>query len=170
MKKQFLECGKIVTTHGIRGDVRVQAWCDSPEDLLELKTLYLQKGQRAMEVERARLHKSLVLVKFAGIDTPEQADTLRGQILWISRDDLKLEDGECFVQDLIGCRVVDADTGADYGSIYDVRATGANDVYYLRDAAGVERLVPAIADVVLSKDVDAGVVTIRPLEGLFDAN
>ena len=56
----------------------------------------------------------------------------------------------------------------DYGQVYDVRATGANDVYYLRDAAGRERLVPAIADVVLVKDLDAGVITIRPLEGLFD--
>ena len=79
-----------------------------------------------------------------------------------------VEEGEYLVQDLLGCRVVDADTGADYGQVYDVRPTGANDVYYLRDAQGRERLVPAIPQVVLELDIDGGVITIRPLEGLFD--
>lgn len=62
----------------------------------------------------------------------------------------------------------DADTGRSYGKVYDVRPTGANDVYYLRDEVGKERLVPAIPDVVLERDVDAGRIVIRPLEGLFD--
>lgn len=168
MKKEFLECGKIVTTHGIRGEVRVQPWCDSPEFLLDFPTLYLDGGKVPVEVERARLHKNVVIFKLKGVDTPEAGAALRNKLLYIKRSDASLEEGECFVQDLIGCRVVDVDTGADYGKIYDVRPTGANDVYYLRDEAGVERLVPVIPQVVLEKDLDGELIKIRPLEGLFD--
>ena len=141
MRKQFLECGKIVTTQGIKGEVRVQPWCDSPDFLLGFDTLYLDGGRSSLEIERSRVQKNVVVFKFKGTETVEEA---------------------------VGCTVLDADTGRDYGKIYDVRPTGANDVYYLKDAAGVERLVPAIPDVVLSRDLDVGIVTIRPLEGLFD--
>ena len=169
MKKQYLESGKIVTTHGVRGEVRVQPWCDTPGFLTQFACLYLDaRGSQARVVERARVHKNIVIVKFEGVENVEDAAGLRGKTVYIDRADVELEEGECFVQDLIGCTVRDADTGADYGQVYDVRATGANDVSYLRDAAGRERLVPAIADVVLAKDLDAGVITIRPLEGLFD--
>lgn len=168
MKKQFLECGKIVTTHGVRGEVRVQPWCDAPEFLLEFDTLYLEKGQQAVTVQRARVHKNVVILQLEGIGTVEEAVKLRGKVVYVNRSDVPMEEGEYFVQDLIGCTVLDVDTGADYGKIYDVRATGANDVYYLRDASGVERLVPVIPDVVLERDIDGGIVRIRPLEGLFD--
>ncbi len=168
MKKQFLECGKIVTTHGVRGEVRVQPWCDAPEFLLEFDTLYLEKGQQAIAVQRARVHKNIVILQLEGVGTVEEAVKLRGKVLYVNRNDVPMDDGEYFVQDLIGCTVTDVDTGADYGKIYDVRPTGANDVYYLRDDSGTERLVPAIPDVVLERDIDGGVIRIRPLEGLFD--
>ena len=159
MKKQYLESGKIVTTHGVRGEVRVQPWCDTPGFLTQFACLYLDaRGSQARVVERARVHKNIVIVKFEGVEIVEDAAGLRGKTVYIDRADVELEEGECFVQDLIGCTVRDADTGADYGQVYDVRATGANDVYYLRDAAGRERLVPAIADVVLAKDLDAGII------------
>ncbi len=143
MKKQYLESGKIVTTHGVRGEVRVQPWCDTPDFLTQFACLYLDaRGSQARVVERARVHKNIVIVKFEGVENVEDAASLRGKTVYIDRADVELEEGECFVQDLIGCTV--------------------------RDAAGRERLVPAIADVVLAKDLDAGVITIRPLEGLFD--
>lgn len=169
MRKQYLESGRIVTTHGVRGEVRVQPWCDTPDFLTQFERLYLDaRGDDVRAVERARVHKNIVIVKFEGIESVEDAARLRGKTVYIDRADVTLDEGECFVQDLIGCAVRDTDTGADYGQVYDVRATGANDVYYLRDASGRERLVPAIPDVVLAKDLDAGVITIRPLEGLFD--
>ena len=77
-------------------------------------------------VERARVHKNIVIVKFEGVENVEDAAALRGKTVYIDRADVELEEGECFVQDLIGCTVRDADTGADYGQVYDVRATGAN--------------------------------------------
>ena len=79
-----------------------------------------------------------------------------------------LDDREFFIKDLIGLRVTDADTGKEYGTLREVLATGANDVYRIVDESGTERLVPAIADCILSTDIEGGVMTIRPLKGLFD--
>lgn len=169
MKKQFLECGKIVTTQGIKGEVRVQPWCDTPDFLLDFETLYLDKGETSVRIQNSRVQKNIVVLKIEGVETVEQAVLLRNKIIYISRDDAELSEGEYFVQDLIGCRVVDADTGADYGGIFDVESTGANDVYCLEDKAGVKRYVPAIPQVVLERDLDGGIIKIRPLEGLFDA-
>lgn len=171
MKKQYLECGKIVSTHGIKGEVRVQPWCDTPEYLCAFRTVYLQKGQASFTVEQARINKQMVLLKLSGINTLEEAVTLRGSIVYINREDepaAAVQDGVFFVQDLIGLTVLDADTGREWGRLTDVFATGANDVYELTDAAGVKRLLPAIRQVVLETDITAGRMLIRPLEGLFE--
>lgn len=166
MKKQFLEAGKIVTTHGIRGEVKIMPYTDTPELLCEFDRLFIGKNHDEIEVERARVFKSTVIAKLKGIDTPEAAEKLRNKLLYMHRDDLELDDDTYFIQDLIGMEVRDADSGQVYGKIDDVMQTGANDVYVIKGEK--EYLVPAIADVVVSTDVDGGVMTIRPLEGLFD--
>ena len=81
MRKPFLECGKIVSTHGVLGEMRVQPWCDSPEDLEGIKTLYFDGGAAPAEVLRARAHKNVVLLKLRGVDTVEQAQALRLQLV-----------------------------------------------------------------------------------------
>ncbi len=166
MKKQFLECGEVVTTHGIQGEVRVYPWCDAPEFLASLKRVYLKKGAQEYAVQRARVHKNIVILKFAGIDSIEDAIPLRKQVLYLNREDARLEQDEYFVQDLIGAAVVDADTAVQYGVLTDVMQTGANDVYVLKDGEK-EHLIPAIPQVVISTDPDAGIIKIRPLDGLF---
>ena len=88
-------------------------------------------------------------------------------MLYISRKDAKLEEGAYFVQDLIDCCVVDADSGKQYGTLSDVSQTGANDVWHIATDKG-EILIPAIPDVVQNIDAKEGVITIRPLKGLFD--
>lgn len=169
MKKRYLECGRIVTVHGLRGEVRVQPWCDSPEYLLDFNRFYLQEEGRALEIERARVQKNMVLLKFAGIDSPDDAARLRGRILYLDREQAPAaQPDEYFVQDLLGLAVIDADTGEDYGRLSDVLVTGANDVYEITGADGRKRLIPAIRQVVLATDLEAGVMRIRPLKGLFD--
>lgn len=167
MGKRYLEIGKIVAVQGLKGEVRVQPWCDSPEFLCGFETLYFKKGEEAVAVERARTHKTLAVVKLKGFDTPEAAASLRGKILYMDRDDVELSDGQYFIQDLIGLEAIDIDSGVSYGVLEDVSETGANDIYCIKQ--GDKRYyIPAIPDVVKEVDIDGGTMKIRPLKGLFD--
>ncbi len=167
MKKQYLEAGKIVTTHGIKGEVKIMPYTDVPELLCEFDRLFLGKNHEEIFVERSRVFKGMVIAKLEGISTVEDAEKLRNKILYMHRDDLELDEDTYFIQDLIGMEVKDADTGFMYGKIADVMQTGANDVYVIKGEEK-EYLVPAIADVVVSTDIDENIMTIRPLEGLFE--
>ena len=170
MEKPFLEAGQCVGTHGVRGEVKICPWCDSPDFLRSFTTLYLDDaGKTALKVQRLRVHKNMVLGLFDGIDTVEKAQALRGKTVYISRADADLPEGKWFVQDLLGCKVKDVDSGAEYGTLTEViPGAGANDVWAVKRANGETVLVPAIPDVVLETDVAAGIVRIRPLRGLFD--
>lgn len=165
MKKEYLEAGKIVNVHGIKGEVKIMPYTDVPELLCEFDRLFLDKQE--IFIERSRTAKNMVIAKLEGVDSPEHAEKLRNKILYMHRDDLELDDDTYFIQDLIGIEVRDADTDVVYGKISDVMQTGANDVYVIR-GNGKEYLVPAIADVVISTDIDNNSMTIRPLEGLFE--
>lgn len=167
-KKPFLEIGKVVTTHGILGEIRLYPWCDDPGEITHLPVLYRKNGQEAITVERARVHKNIVILKLAGVDSVEEGRKLRDEILFAARDDMHLAEGEYFVQDLIGLLVVDADTGEEYGVLTDVSKTGANDVYHIGPAGKEQKLVPAIKDVVIETDIENKIMKIRPLKGLFD--
>lgn len=168
MSENFLEVGKIVTVHALKGEVKIMPWCDGPDFLCEFDYLYLdRKGQTELEVENARVFKNMVIAKFKGYDSVEDAEKLREKVLYISRDDVELDDDTYFVKDLIGIKVTDADTGKEYGVIKDVFQTGANDVYTVR-GGDREYLVPAIADVVISTDIENKTMQIRPLKGLFE--
>lgn len=167
MIKQFLEVGKIVGTHGLNGEVRVECWCDSPEFLCYFKNLYFKEGQEKIQV-KSRPHKNIALVKIKNVNSIEEADMLRGKVLYINRDDIDFEEGVNFVQDLLGCVIKDIDTGAVYGKITDVLYTGANDVYEVTNGDNKKFYVPVIEQVVINKDVENEVVEIRPMKGLFD--
>jgi len=167
MKKEFLEAGKIVNTHGIRGEVKIIPYTDTPELLCEFDSLFIGKNYDRIIIERSRVFKNTVIAKLKGFDTPEQAEKLRNKILFMHRDDLLLDENTYFIQDLIGMEVIHADTNFVYGKITDVMQTGANDVYVV-EGNNREYLVPAIPDVIISTDVDNNIMTIRPLECLFD--
>ncbi len=166
MKKQYIEAGKITGTHGLKGEVRIDPWCDSAAFLCRLKRLYDKDGKE-MKIVRARPHKNIAVVQFEDITKVEQADLLRGKIVFLNRDDARLPKGVNFIQDLLGLRVEDADSGEYYGELTEVLKTGANDVYQVTKD-GRDYLVPVIPDVVIEKDIDGGVVRIRPLKGIFD--
>ncbi len=170
MRQALLEIGKIVGTHGVHGEMRVQPWCDTPDFLCGFKRFCLDRdGKNEKRVLSARVHGNIALVKFEGIDTPEQAASLRGRVLFMRREDAHLPEGSVFIADLLGCEAVDADNESkSYGELCDVSQTGANDVWHIRGANGREYLIPAIPDVVVSTDVDNNRVVIRPLKGIFD--
>ena len=168
MLKPFLELGQVVGTHGVRGELRIQPWCDTPSFLCGFSTVYLGAEKKAIRVLSARPHKNIALVRLEGVNTVEQADRLRGQILYMDRKDAKLEKGVHFIQDLIGLAVIDADSGKTYGTLTDVMQTGANDVYEVTDDAGNTYLVPAIPSVIVSLEPEEGFVRLRPIKGIFD--
>ena len=170
MRRDYLEVGKIVSTHGIKGEVRVDPWCDGPAFLKQFKTLYYDKnGARPVAVKACRPHSNIAILKLEGVDTVEAAAALRNKVLFMARADASLPDNHFFIQDLIGCRVCDADAPEkQYGVLTDVSTTGANDVWHVTDDSGKEYLLPAIPPVVIDTDIDAERILIRPLKGIFD--
>jgi 16S rRNA processing protein RimM len=168
MLNQYLEAGKIVGTHGLKGELRVTPWCDSADFLAELKTLYWDKGAQKLDVVSARVHKTLLLLQLKGIDTIEQADTLRGKIIYLDRSDAPLEEGRYYIQDLIETDVFDADSCIYYGKLTEVIHTGANDVYQITSESKKNYLIPAIPDVIIDIDITNSKMLIRPMKGIFD--
>lgn len=169
MRKEYIEAGKIVTTHGIKGEVKLYPWCDDPDMFYDIETIYLDsKGTNPVKLQGVRYAKNMPLLKLEGFNSIEEASKLRDKIVYVHRDDIPMEEGEYLIQDLIGLKVIDADKDTVYGELTQVSPTGANDVYHIRFADGKERLIPAIPQVVLEIDLESNVMKIRPLEGLFD--
>lgn len=168
MLKAFLETGKIVGTHGIRGTLRVQGWCDSSDFLQQFKYIYTDSsGTEKYEIKTVKSHGNVILIDLKGIDTIEKAETLRNKVIYISRKDVMLPEDRYFVADLIGCTVIDADTEKRLGILTEVSETGANDVWHITED-GQEYLVPAIDEVIISVDVIAEKIVLRPLKGIFN--
>lgn len=168
MLKKYIEAGKIVGTHGIKGELRVKPWCDSADFLVRFGRLYLDGGETEVKVLSSRVHKENVLLQLEGVDSIEKADPLRNKVVFIDRDDVELPEGRYFMQDLIGMEVFDADTFIYYGDITEVFQTGANDVYQITAQDHKEYLIPAVSSVVQELDFEKNKMLIRPVKGIFD--
>ena len=169
--KTYLEIGRITSPHGVRGEVKVEVWSDSPEALTKLKQVsFFPDGHDPVRVLSARPQQARLLLSLDGIGTMDEANALRGKVLWAHRDQIKKPAGSYFIDDLIGLAVVDVDTGKVYGTLTEVSGlAGRNDVYTVKNG-DAETLIPAIPEVVVRTDIEGGKLFIRPLEGLFDAD
>lgn len=165
MKQDFLEAGKITNAHGIMGEVRVEPWADSPDFLCKFKTLYVGKTQWPIQVERARVHKHLAILKFEGITDMNGALALKNQVLYVARKDVDLPEGHFFLADLMGLEVREADTGKVLGKIAEVLTPPANNVYVVKGSER-ELLIPAVPDFIAETNVDEGYMTVRLIEGM----
>ena len=165
MVEQYLEVGKVTSTHGVMGEVRVQPWADSPEFLCQFKTLYVDSAHIPYKVERARPHKNMVIVKFDGVTDVPGALSLRNAVLYINRKDVKLPEGSFFLADLMGLEVRDAQSGQVLGKIADVLTLPANNVYVVR---GGEReiMIPAVPQFVAETNIEEGYLRVNMMEGL----
>ncbi len=170
MIKDYLELGQIVGTHGVKGEIRINPWCDSPDFAKKFKSVYFDSlGRDNVKVVSSRPHGNIILMKLENVNTVEEAQALRNKILYIKRADAKLPQGSWFIEELIGCKAYDADDGNKlYGTVTDVLSTGANDVWQITDNNGQEYLIPSIKEVVIDVDVAENTVKIRPLKGIFD--
>ncbi len=169
MIKNYLELGQIVSTHGIKGEMRFNPWCDKPEFVKKFKTLYFDKnGEKSIKVISARPHGNMVILMLQDIDTVEKAQALKNTVLYMKRADAHLPKGTWFVQELFDCTVVDDNNGKVLGTIVDVSETGANDVWHIKTPKGNEVLIPAIKQVIVNVDVEKGEILINPIKGLFE--
>ena len=167
MKKKYLEIGKITSVFGVRGEVKVLPMCDSPQLLTEFDTLYWKSGT-PLTIENARVHKNMAVVKIQGVDTADDAAKLRNHLLYVDREDMQLEQGSYFIADLIGLKVLDADSGEEYGVVTDVIQNPANDIYCIKTADNRELMLPAAPGFIAETDIEAGFMRISPPKGLFE--
>ena len=165
LPEQYLEVGKVTSTHGVMGEVRVQPWADSPEFLCQFKTLYVDQAHWPIKVERARVHKNMVILKFEGITDVPSALSMRNAILYIDRADAKLPKGSFFLADLMGLEVRDAQSGQVLGKIADIMNLPANNVYVVRGGER-ELLIPAVPQFIAETNVEDGYLRVNMMEGL----
>lgn len=165
---KYLECGRIVNTHGVRGAIKLESWCNTPEDLASLGRLYLCEGgeYRELKVRRAKVHGGFVLAEIHGIDSIEQAQVLKGSVVYADREDIELSEGETFIADLIGLPVIDLASGETLGVVTDVLNLGASDLYELDTRAG-KRLIPAVPEFIKEIDLERGIY-VSLIEGMLD--
>ncbi len=161
MKSEFLETGEIVNTHGIAGEVKLMPWSDSPEFLLDFKTLYVDG--RPLEVLSERVHKSMLLVKFKGYEDVNAAMALKGKRVSIARKDAKLAPGQFFLADLVGLTVRD-EQGALIGTLKEVLSPSRQNVYVVEGES--VHMIPAVPEFVKKVDVDAGEMVVSLIEGM----
>jgi len=168
-KAEYLECGKIINTHGTDGTLKLESWCDTPQALAGLSRLFLRdrNGYTEFRVVKASVFKNFVLAKLAGISDLDTAQSHKNRIVYAARGDIALEEGAHFIVDLIGLPVIDADTRRVYGEIVDVINRGASDIYVIKTDVG-ETMMPAVAEFVVEIDLDRGVF-VRPIEGMFES-
>ena len=163
----YLAVGNIVGVHGIRGEVKVELLTDYPERFSPGATVYFgpEGLARPARIEAARPHKGMMLVKFAGVPDRNAAELLRDTLLLIPEEQaMPLGEGENYAHDLIGLQVVTVD-GRVLGKVAEILYTGANDVYVV-NRPGAEVLIPALKEVVIKVDLEAGRMLVQLPEGL----
>ena len=158
MKLQFIEAGEIVTTHGVRGEVKVLSWLDAPEVLCEFDRCRIDGKEYKME--SVRVQKTCNLVKLEGIETMEAAQAMRGKTVELYREDI--DDEVIFAAELIGVEVF-AD-GENIGKIVDVLDYPGNSVYVVKGQH--EYMIPAVKQFILSTDMESNEMQVKIIEGM----
>ncbi|TYP77679.1 ribosome maturation factor RimM [Paenibacillus methanolicus] len=171
-EQDMLTVGKIVNTHGIKGELKVVSQTHFADERFapgsKLVIEHPETKQRLhIEITGAREHKGMFMIKLAGYDNINDVEKYKGWEIKISKDSLgELEEGEYYHYEIVGCKVV-TEEGQELGTITEILSPGANDVWVVKPAKGKELLIPVIDDVVLNVDVASKTVTVRLMEGLI---
>ena len=158
MKLQYIEAGEIVTTHGVRGEVKVLCWLDDPEMLCEFDRCRIQGKE--YEMEQVRVQKTCNLVKLSGVDTMEAAQALRGKTMELYREDI--DDEVIFAAELIGMEVYTDDFCI--GKIKEVLDYPGNSVYVVKGEH--EYMIPAVKQFILSTDMEGNRMQVQLIKGM----
>lgn len=167
-KSQYLECGKIINTHGVKGGIKLESWCDTPADLASLKKIYLKNGAeyKCHKVKKASVFKQFVLFELDGINDIDAAMALKNRVVFADRDDISVDDDAFFLADIIGLDVIDISNGEKIGTLSDVLNLGASDLYEINTKNG-KKLIPAVDEFIKEIDLEKGIF-VSLIEGLLD--
>ncbi len=168
--EDMFRVGVITQPHGVHGEVKVFPTTEDPKRFKKLKTVILNDGKTSREVEitSVKFFKNMVILKFKEFNNMNEAELLRKAELWVTRENaIPLEEGEYYVADLIGLKVVSTE-GEDLGILDDVLETGANDVYVVVKENTPDLLLPAIPQCIQDVDLEEGVMTVFLMPGLRD--
>lgn len=172
MPQPLMNVGKIVNTHGIKGEIKVLPHTDFPEIRFAKNTelLLVQEGGKApmpITVESSRFHKNMYIVKLVGYDNINEVEKFKGSMLKVTQDEIvELPENEFYFHQIVGCAVV-TDEGQDLGVITEILTPGANDVWVVKSRDGKSILIPYIDDVVLDVNVNDKKVLVHLMEGLL---
>ena len=169
MKKEYLECGRVCSAHGVRGILKVESWCDSPKVLAGQKRVFVAEGNgkySERKIISASVSGSLVLLGLEGISSREEAFAMKNVTLYLKREDIPVAPGQMLLQDMIGLDVIDADSGIVYGKITNITDAPRSKIYTVQTETK-EVLFPAVSEFVKEIDENRGVI-IRPIPGFFD--
>ena len=158
---EFIEAGKIVNTHSVYGELKVQPWSDTEDFLCDFDVIYIDK--KPYEVERARVHKTCVLLKLSGINSINEAEKFRNKIVWVDKSEVELDDDTYFIADLEGLSVVD-DDGTELGILREVISLPSNDVYVVKGKD--EYMIPSVEEFIVSVDLDEKVMRVKTIPGM----
>lgn len=170
---QFYDVAKILTTHGLQGEVKVALITDFPNNRFAAGSRLALKDDHnlVLTVKSGRPFKQFWLVTFEEIDDIEQAEKLKGKVLVVSQENQQeLPAGSYYYRDIIGCQVIDNENKEVIGKITDIEAPGANDIWLVKEKNGNEFWLPYIKDVVKEIDIENQKIYVELMEGLRDEN
>lgn len=159
--KQYVEAGRIVNTHGVTGEVKIEVWLDSPAFFKTFKRLFINGAEK--RILSAREHKQFIIARLEGVEDINAAMALKGKTVEILRADARMKDGEFFVQDILGFTVVDED-GHTVGKLVDAFETPASMLYVVRGES--EHLIPAVREFILGIDAESEQIRAHLIEGM----
>ncbi len=163
MKKQFLEAGEVVNTHGVLGEVKIHAWCDTPDFLCQFDVFYIDG--KPVKVLSARPHKTCVLAVLEGVDDVNAAMRLKGKKVEIDRSGIILPEGRHFIADLVGLEVRDAESGEVLGKVTEVLTPPAHEVYVVKGGKH-NYMIPAVDAFLRETNVEEGYIRVSLIEGM----
>ena len=168
--EKYLEIGQIVNTFGIKGMVKIKPFTENTKKRFDnLKKVYIKtkKEKKEYEIEEIKYHKEMVLAKFKGIETIEEAEKFRNSYLLINRENEKpLEKGTYYIVDMIGLEVY-TDEGEKLGILDDIFNSGSSDIYVVKNELGKQILLPAIKEVIKNIDMENRKITVHLIKGLM---
>ena len=166
--QNYLPACEIVSTHGVRGEMKALPLCDGAAFLAKFKRLFTKAdGTGEVRVLGVRAQGNVILLRLDGVTDMDAARAQVGRTYYFAKADARLPKGRYFIDDLLGCRVVDANTGREYGTLTAVDHPAAQDIYTVTDGEGQTYMLPAVPEFVQKIDPEAREIAVTPIDGMF---